>query len=189
MIIIVGLGNPGEQYKNMRHNVGFMAIDAFAGKNNFPEFKLEKRSDSLISEKPFDSAQGDENIVLVKPQTFMNESGKAVKEILKNNPATNLIIIHDDVDLPVGKIKIVTERGSAGHKGVESVIQNIGNEGLIRFRIGVGSKKQTEAKKIVLKNFSKEEQKIIDETIQKAVGALDTFVKKGLDKTMNEYNK
>jgi len=181
MIIIVGLGNPGEQYKNTRHNVGFMAIDEFAGKNNFPEFKLQKKSKALISDK--------EDIVLVKPQTFMNESGKSVKEIIKNKPSDSLIVIHDDIDLPVGKIKIVKERGSAGHKGVESIIENIGNDGLIRFRIGVGGKNNVEAMKVVLKNFSPEEQKIIDGTLQETVDALDLFIEEGLDVAMNKFNK
>ena len=181
MIIVVGLGNPGEQYKNTRHNVGFMAVDAFAKGNNFPEFKLQKKSNALVSEK--------DNVVLVKPQTFMNESGKTVKEILKNKPTESLIVIHDDIDLPVGKIKIVKERGSAGHKGVESIIKNIGNDGLIRFRIGIGSEIKTDALKVVLKNFSGAEQKLIDETIKKAADAVDLFVREGLDKAMNEYNK
>jgi len=126
MIIIIGLGNPGEKLKKTRHNVGFMAIDEFARKNNFPDFNLQKKSISLISEK--------DRVFLVKPQTFMNDSGKAVKEILKNNSATNLVVVHDDIDLPVGKIKIVKDRGSAGHKGVESIIKNIGNENFIRSR-------------------------------------------------------
>ena len=189
MNIIIGLGNPGEQYKNTRHNVGFIAINAFAEKNNFPEFKLQKKSNTLVSEKLFDSPHGDEKIVLVKPQTFMNESGKAIKEILKNNPAENLIVIHDDIDLPVGAIKIVKERGSAGHKGVESIITNIGNDGLIRIRVGIGGQKDVEAMSVVLKNFSREEQKIIDETIKKIVEALNSFINNGLEKTMNEYNK
>ncbi|MEI7424594.1 MAG: aminoacyl-tRNA hydrolase [Candidatus Staskawiczbacteria bacterium] len=181
MITIIGLGNPGEQYKNTRHNVGFMAIDAFAEKNNFPDFKLQKKFNALISEK--------DNIILVKPQTFMNESGKSVKKITTNNNVENLVAIHDDIDLPIGKIKIITERGSAGHKGVESIIENIGNEGLIRIRIGIGSETKTEAIKVVLKNFSKEEQSIINETINKTVEALNMFIAEGLERTMNTFNK
>jgi PTH1 family peptidyl-tRNA hydrolase len=181
MIIFIGLGNPGEQYKNTRHNVGFMAIDAFAKENNFPEFKLQKKSNALVSEK--------ENITLAKPQTFMNESGKAVKEIIANKNIESLIVVHDDIDLPVGKIKIVQERGSAGHKGVESIINNIGNGGLIRFRIGIGLENKVEAMKVVLKNFSEEEQKIIEEAIQKTIDALDLFIKEGLEKATNEFNK
>ena len=84
MTIIIGLGNPGEKYKNTRHNIGFMILDKFAEKNNFPEFKLVKKYTAEISEKPFDSAQGDENIILAKPQTFMNESGKSAKKLISN---------------------------------------------------------------------------------------------------------
>lgn len=187
MIIIIGLGNPGEKYKNTRHNVGFMAVDEFAKKKDFPEFKLQKKSNAVVSEHIL----GDEAVVLAKPQTFMNESGKAVKQLLSNTEArmADLVIIHDDIDLPVGKIKIIKERGSAGHKGVESIIQNVRNDGLIRFRIGIGSEAKQEAMKIVLEKFSELEQKTINETIQKATDALDLFVKEGLEKTMNEYNK
>lgn len=181
MIIIIGLGNPGEQYRATRHNVGFMAVDEFAKENNFPEFELQKKSNSLVSEK--------DSILLAKPQTFMNESGKAVLKLLKNSPVENLIVIHDDIDLPAGKIKIVKERGSAGHKGVESIINNIGNDGLIRFRIGIGGAKNVEAMKVVLKNFSAEEQEAIGKAIKKTIEALNMFIKEGLEKTMNEYNK
>jgi peptidyl-tRNA hydrolase, PTH1 family len=180
MTIIIGLGNPGEKYKATRHNIGFMAIDEFAKINDFLEFKLQKKSNALISEK--------DDILLAKPQTFMNKSGKAVKEIIKNNSVKNLIIVHDDIDLPVGNIKIVKDRGSAGHKGVESIIQNIGNDNLIRIRIGIAGKKDTEAKKVVLKNFSKEEQKILNETLKKTIEALNSFMNDGLDKTMNKFN-
>ncbi len=190
--IIVGLGNPGEKFRNTRHNVGFMAVDLFAEKNNFPEFKLQKKFNALVSE----GIIADQKVILAKPQTFMNNSGKAVREILKNNPDFNLIVVHDDIDLPIGKMKLVKERGSAGHKGVESIIKNIGNKGLIRFRIGIkpkqthgpvhGSKK---AKDIVLKKFTADEQKIINETIARTVDALDFFIKNGLEKAMNKHNK
>jgi len=186
MITIIGLGNPGEQYKNTRHNVGFMAVDAFAGKNEFPEFKLQKKSSALVSERIL----GGQKVTLAKPQTFMNESGKSAKQLTANNDSSSsLIIIHDDIDLPVGKMKIIKERGSAGHKGVESIINNIGNEGLIRFRIGISGQNDVKAMKVVLKNFSKEEQQLMDGVIQKTADALNFFIKEGLEKTMNEYNR
>ena len=125
----------------------------------------------------------------------MNESGKSVKEIIKNHPTENLIVIHDDIDLPLGKIKIIQERGSAGHKGVESIIKSVGNEGLIRFRIGIASpavalaeEGRVKAMKIVLKNFSKEEKKLLNETISKTTDALNLFIEEGLEKTMNKFN-
>jgi PTH1 family peptidyl-tRNA hydrolase len=181
MIIIIGLGNPGIKFQNTRHNVGFMVIDEFAKENNFPEFVLQKKSNALISDK--------DGVILVKPQTFMNESGKAVKKILSNKETSNIVVIHDDIDLPVSKIKIVKERGSAGHKGVESIIQNIGNDGLIRFRVGIGQEKKQEAIDVVLEKFSEQEQELIGSVIKKTSSALDLFIKEGLDSAMNEYNK
>ncbi len=167
MIIIVGLGNPGKKYKNTRHNVGFQAIDEFARENNFPEFRLSKKYNSLISEK--------ENIVLVKPQTFMNNSGLAIKKIIQNSKfkIQNSIVIHDDIDLPLGKIRISKNRGSAGHKGVESIIREIGTKDFTRFRIGItpasakaSAGKAKNIEKYVLQKFDKEEEKIIKQVIQ-----------------------
>jgi PTH1 family peptidyl-tRNA hydrolase len=181
MKIIIGLGTPGEQYQNTRHNVGFMAIDKFAKENDFDEFKLEKKFDAQISKNG--------KVLLAKPQTFMNNSGKSAKKLKAINKTATFMILHDDADLPIGKIKIVKERGSAGHKGVESVIKAIGNKGLLRVRIGVGGKKATDAMKIVLKNFSEIEQKEMNKVIKKTVQALDLFIKEGIEKAMNEYNQ
>ena len=181
MTIIIGLGNPGDQYKNTRHNVGFLALDKYAEENDFPAFVLQKKSKALVSEN--------NDVILAKPQTFMNESGKAVREIAKNKPVESLVIVHDDIDLPLGKIKIIKERGSAGHKGVDSIIQNIGNEGLIRIRIGIGSETKTEAMKVVLKNFSADEKVVLNEALERTTKAIDSLINNGLDKTMNEYNK
>ena len=180
MIIIIGLGNPGEQYKNTRHNVGFMAIDKFAKESDFPEFELEKKFEAEISKNG--------KVLLAKPQTFMNNSGKAAKKIKTMNKTSTFVILHDDADLPIGKIKIVKERGSAGHKGVESIIKAIGNKGLVRMRIGIGSKNDAEAAKIVLKSFSPQEQKVVAKTIAKTAQAIDLFIEEGLEKAMNEYN-
>jgi peptidyl-tRNA hydrolase, PTH1 family len=190
MTIIIGLGNPGKKFEKTRHNVGFLAVDKFAEENSFPEFELQKKYASIVAEK--------NGLILAKPQTFMNESGKAVKKILAKENAENLIVIHDDIDLPIGKIKIVKDRGSAGHKGIESIIQNIGNDNLIRIRIGIanpsfaeasdGQEKKIKAKAVVLKKFSEEEQKMINEAIQKTVKAIGILTKEGLDKAMNEFN-
>lgn len=210
MVLIVGLGNPGEKFKNTRHNVGFMAVDFFAKKNNFPEFELSKKYHSLISEKivkeispNFNGRENKENkIILVKPQTFMNESGKAVKKLISNALArrtfasskfqiSNLVVIHDDMDLPLGKLKIVKERGSAGHHGVESIIESVGNKNLIRCRFGIqphnGKPKNPES--FIIKNFTKEEQIILNSAIEKTTEALEFFIENGLEKTMNEYNR
>jgi PTH1 family peptidyl-tRNA hydrolase len=188
-MIIVGLGNPGEKYKETRHNTGFQVVDKFAEKNNFPEFKLSKKFNSLVSEGIFN----DEKIVLAKPQTFMNNSGVAVKKISANHKlkTTNLIVIHDDIDLPLGKIKIVKNRGSAGHKGVESIIKSLGNNDFVRIRIGILPKigKPKNQENFVLQKFTKEEKTIIEKTTARAISSLDSLVQKGLEITMNEYNK
>ena len=122
----------------------------------------------------------------------MNNSGEAVRAVTKPytlDPKPLLIVIHDDIDLPVGKIKIVGERGSAGHKGVESIIQHVGNEGLIRIRIGIAGQNDTKAINIVLENFSPEEQNTIKETINNSTQALNLLITEGLEKAMNEYNR
>ena len=185
MIIIIGLGNPGTKFNGTRHNVGFEAIDLFLKEQDFPAFESDKKSNALLSEDLI----GGMKVLLVKPQTFMNESGDSIKQLLKQNKAASLVVVHDDIDLPVGKIKIIKERGSAGHKGVESIIKNIGNEGLIRIRIGIAGKKDVEAMSVVLKKFTKEEQPLVAESLQKASKALDLLVKGSLDKAMNEYNQ
>lgn len=161
MTIIVGLGNPGRKYKDTRHNTGFQVVDEFARENNFPEFRLSKKYNSLISEK--------NNIILAKPLTFMNESGKAVKKMIGE-----LIVVHDDIDLPLGKIKIVKSRGAAGHKGVESIIKEIGTKDFTRFRIGIQPKtgKPKNVEKFVLQKFTKQEKEIIKQTIKEMIKKL-----------------
>lgn len=139
MLFIVGLGNPGEKYKNTRHNIGFRVIDEFREKNNFSEFRISQKFNAEISKGEI----AGQSVILAKPQTFMNNSGKAVKSLLRN-----LFVIHDDIDLPLGKIKIVKNRGSAGHKGVESIIKELGTKNFIRFRIGISPEKPSTRAKL-----------------------------------------
>ncbi len=162
MLITVGLGNPGEKYKNTPHNIGFEVIDQIAKENNFPVFKLSKRFNALVSEK--------NNILLVKPQTFMNNSGKSVQKIVNYYKGRDLIIIHDDIDLPIGKIKVSENSGSAGHKGVDSIIQHLKTKNFKRIRIGVQPQKEKpkEVEKYVLKKLSKEDLFLIKENIDKS---------------------
>ena len=183
MILIIGLGNPGKKYKNTRHNVGFQVVDEFAKENNFPKFRLSKKFNSLVSE----GILNDEKIILAKPQTFMNQSGKAVRTLTNFYKITrpgrvvnlitrpgrvvrvaDLVVVHDDIDLPLGKIRISKNRGAAGHKGVESIIKEIGTKNFTRFRIGILPKigKPKNIEKYVLQKFGKEEEKIIKEVIQ-----------------------
>ncbi len=147
MILIAGLGNPGKKYKKTRHNIGFGVID-----------ELNKKSFQ-------------KDVILFKPQTFMNNSGQAVsKKMSKLNPE-KLIVVHDDIDLPLGTIRISKNKSSAGHKGVQSIIDQLGTQQFTRIRIGIqpSDKKPQNTDKFVLEKFSKQEKKIIKLTIEQAV--------------------
>jgi len=183
MTIIIGLGNPGEEFNKTRHNIGFEAVDFFTKKNDLPDFELSKKHDSLVCQS--------KKVILVKPQTFMNKSGLAVKKITAQNKKADLLVIHDDIDLPLGKIKVVKNRGSAGHKGVESIIKAVGNKNLARIRVGIAplKGKAKAPENFVIKKFSEEEQKIINKTVKKISDALELYMEEGLEKVMNEYNK
>jgi PTH1 family peptidyl-tRNA hydrolase len=190
MKVIVGLGNPGKEFEKTRHNLGFMVLDRFARKNKFPKFKMKKEFLATVSEKKI----GKEKIILAKPQTFMNNSGLAVKRILEKHRTSNiehltsnLWVVHDDLDIPFGKIKISFGRGSGGHKGVQSIIDEIRTRDFVRFRIGIG--KASNEKDFVLQKFSKKEEKVLKEIIEKACRAIKMAIKKGIEKTMSEFNK
>lgn len=187
MILIVGLGNPGEKFQKTRHNLGFLVLDELQKENNFPKWR--KKFLSLISEGKISKKK----ILLVKPQTFMNDSGKAVKLLTINYklPSNNLWIIHDDLDLSIGKIKISKDVGSASHKGVQSIIDAIKTRNFIRFRIGTQQKNKKNQKResIVLKEFSEAEEREFKKVIQKAYGAIKMATEEGVKKAMTEFNK
>jgi PTH1 family peptidyl-tRNA hydrolase len=168
MILIVGLGNPGKKYQKTRHNIGFQVID------NLRLLPLKR-------------------VILAKPKSFMNLSGKAVKRLIENYKLKieNLIIVHDDIDLPLGKIRIVKNRGSAGHKGVGSIMKELGTKNFVRFRIGIHPRtgKPKNPERFVLQKFNKEEEKIVKEVIKKTTEAIGFSLKQGLEKAMSEYNK
>jgi PTH1 family peptidyl-tRNA hydrolase len=170
-ILIIGLGNPGLKYVNTRHNAGFSVVKRFAEKNGFPEFKLSKKENSLVSSADIKG----EKTVLALPQTFMNNSGKAAKSLIKKYSPEKLLLIHDDIDLISGSSKLSKNRGSAGHKGVDSVIKEIGTKDFWRLRIGIRPQegKPKEVEKFVLRNFRKEEK----EEMLAAIGKLEDFYK------------
>jgi len=187
--IIVGLGNPGEEYVETRHNMGRMVLDAFINKNAWSEWKMDKKTNSLIS----DGKMGKSKVLLLKPETFMNKSGEAVKPLVKTKKAAEtLVVIHDDLDLPLGKIKISFNKSSGGHKGVESIMRAIKTEGFIRLRLGISGetasgkikKPQGEEKVIdaILGDFKKTESDELKKVIKKSVIALELIVKEGREK-------
>ncbi|MFZ5366099.1 MAG: aminoacyl-tRNA hydrolase [Patescibacteria group bacterium] len=212
MKLIVGLGNPGKKYEKSRHNIGFMVVDELAQKWEVGRVKWEedKKSNTLIiNHQPL--------AILVKPQTMMNASGFAVKSLITNYklPITNLWVIHDDLDLPLGKIKIVKGRGSAGHYGVGSIIRELGTADFVRFRLGIGrpagkppfaeasggkwevgggrlvdeNVMHREVERYVLEGFGGKEAVEAKKTIKKTVEAIELALEKGVEEAMNRYNK
>lgn len=178
MKLIVGLGNPDKEYEKTRHNVGFMAIDAFVGKEKWNQSKKSKILYYKCGE-----------VELIKPQTFMNLSGQAVAYAAKkHNLASNeILVIHDDIDLDLGKIKLSFNSGSAGNKGVQSIINHLKTKEFWRLRIGIGPKRG-DASKFVLKRFSRLQQPKLKKTIKQAIQAIEQIIADGPEKTQNEVN-
>ena len=196
MFYITGLGNPTEEYENTRHNTGAMAVESFAKKNDFALLEIDKKLKALTSTDKI----GKEKIQLILPQTFMNKSGVSLKPlIVSKKKAESLIVIYDDLDIPLGKFKISFGRGSGGHKGIESVIKSIKTKDFIRVRIGIASttpsgkiKKIKNEDKIIdfiLGDFKKPETEILKKVFKKVNEALEVIIKEGRAKAMNEFNR
>jgi len=175
IFLIVGLGNPGIKYKKTRHNIGFRVLDEFQNENNFSDFEFSKKFNSLIS----DGIIKRRTILLAKPQTFMNNSGRTIKGLINfykiKNP--NVIVVHDDIDLVFGTTKISEKRGSAGHKGVESIIKELGTKDFTRLRIGIRDKKlkYKNTEKYVLEKFTEQEEQDLKKIIKQSIEALKSI--------------
>jgi PTH1 family peptidyl-tRNA hydrolase len=183
--LIVGLGNPGREYRETRHNVGFMVMDRLAVKLNARFTRLQSKA--LVASATYQERK----IILAKPQTFMNLSGQSVQGLIHfyKLPLTNILIAHDDLDLPPGTIRIRPDGGSAGQKGMKSTIERLGTDEFPRLRMGIGRPPgQMQAPDYVLQDFSNGEMTIISETLNRAVEAALTFVTEGLNAAMNKYN-
>lgn len=183
--LLVGLGNPGREYRDTRHNVGFQAVDRLCASFGIKLTRLQSKA--LIGTGLWEERK----IVLAKPQTFMNLSGQAIASLLRfyKIPLSQLLVFHDDIDLPVGTVRIRPGGGSAGQRGLASTIQQLGTQDFPRLRIGVGRPPgQMQAADYVLQNFMPADQELITVVLDRAVEAARTFVRDGLDKAMNLYN-
>lgn len=186
MILIAGLGNPGKEYSSSRHNVGFIVVDEIAKRLGISLKK--KRFGSLLAE----ALLAEQQLMLLKPQTYMNLSGDAVSEAVEffKIPLKNVIVVHDEIDLPLGSIKIKTKGGSAGHKGVQSIISCLGDGSFVRVRMGIGKPIQkSEVVGHVLSGFEKEEKKIMENMVARAADAILEITLRGLESTMNKFNR
>jgi PTH1 family peptidyl-tRNA hydrolase len=190
MKLIVGLGNPGKEYEQTWHNVGFMVLDQFSQKEagrflackNGKKFKSELCEDNNEVEK----------IILAKPQTFMNESGQSVK-LLANFykiKTGDIWIIHDDIDLPLGEIRISHNASAAGHKGVQSIIDRLASQEFARFRLGIkpNGPQLLPTEKYVLQKISQKDKIILDQVIIRILSALEIALTDGISEAMNEFN-
>lgn len=185
LFAVIGLGNPGNKYRGTRHNVGFDTIDCLAFKNNVTVNKIKHKA--LYGE----TRMGNQKVILVKPQTYMNRSGECVLEIFNfyKIPIENFIVIYDDVDIPFGTLRI-RPKGSAGsHNGMKSIIYQLQSDNFPRIRIGIGKPDgNQDLADFVLSGFDKEERKIIDDTIERAAMAVEKIITSGVNRAMNEYN-
>lgn len=187
MYIIAGLGNPGREYARTRHNVGFEAVDALAGKYGIDvttgKFK------ALIGKGLIEG----QRVLLVKPLTYMNLSGESLREaadFFKVDVASELIVIHDDISLPPGQLRIRAKGSAGGHNGLKSIIAQLGTQEFLRIKVGVGEKPADgDLVNHVLGRFPKEERVLMDEVIARAASAAVCLMTEGLEKAMNEYNR
>lgn len=174
MKIFVGLGNPGKEYEKTRHNVGFLILEKLNKGLKLEEFRYSKKFNSEVS--------NNKNFILLMPQTFMNKSGEAVSRVVKFYKAdlNELVVIHDDVDLPLGKIKIGFAEGTAGHNGVASIVNLLGSKNFWRVRVGVGTeiKSKIETDKFVLAKFTQKEQAIINKIMDEISSEIKNILEK-----------
>lgn len=187
-LIIVGLGNPGKEYEKTRHNAGRSAVELVSKNEGFDDFVFNKKANALVAK----GVVGSDNATLVLPETMMNLSGKAVSAFIKSpKAAKNLLVIHDDLDLPLGTLKMVFARGSGGHKGVESVMRAIKTDAFARIRIGISAVgKKNQAKKVhgdekvikqVIGKWKPPEEATVKKVLKKVAETVRLFATSGID--------
>lgn len=172
MLVIVGLGNPGNEYKNTYHNVGFMALDAFA-KDNGLKFSSKKYNSLMAKGNLFG-----ENIILLKPQTYMNLSGQAVSQVVRKLklPLGNLLVVCDDIDLPVGTIRFRKEGSAGTHNGMRNIVENLATTNFARLKIGIGRDERMPLDRYVLSSIATDSKKILDEKLEKVSDIISRFI-------------
>ena len=183
--LIIGLGNPGREYKDTRHNIGFMLIDQVAVRLNARGMKLQAKA--IVTSALYEERK----IILAKPQTYMNLSGQSVQGLLNfyKIPIENLLVAHDDLDIPFGTIRIRPGGGPGGQRGMASTIDHLGTKEFPRLRLGIGRPPgRMDPKDYVLQMFSKDDMKLLPEILDRAADAAMEFVMKGLNSAMNKFN-
>ncbi len=185
MFLIVGLGNPGQKYKNTRHNVGFMAVDVLAKKLNITS--TSNKFKAIIGQGRI----GNEKVLLAQPLTFMNNSGESVRLIVDyyKIPLENIVIIYDDLDLPTVSIRIKEKGSAGGHNGLRSIIKMLGTQDIPRIRIGIDSPQgRISVIDYVLGHFNEEENRVIEESLGDINSIVEEIISKGYQSAMNRFN-
>lgn len=186
MYVIAGLGNPKKEYENTRHNIGFAVIDMLAERHNI---RINEAKHKGLLGRGYVNG---EKVILVKPLTYMNLSGECIREVLdyyKVDPKENLIVIHDDISLEPGNLRIRKKGSAGGHNGLKNIILHLGHDTFQRIKVGVGEKPEGyDLADYVLGHFSGTEKKIMEETAQKACDAVEVMMKDGPDAAMNRFN-
>ena len=183
--LVIGLGNPGREYRNSRHNIGFMLIDRLAVILNAQ--KVSVQSQAIVTSV----LDGGRKIILAKPQTYMNLSGRSVQGLINfyKLPLDRFLIAHDDLDLPYGSLRLRPGGGPGGQKGMASTIDYLGTNQFPRLRLGIGRPPgRMDPAAYVLQDFSREEVKILAEILDRASQAVQSYIQEGLDKAMNRFN-
>ncbi|MBI1795305.1 MAG: aminoacyl-tRNA hydrolase [Chloroflexi bacterium] len=183
--LLIGLGNPGREYKDNRHNFGFMLIDRIAVRLNARGMKLQSKA--IVTNATYEERK----LILAKPQTYMNLSGHSVQGLAHfyKLPLENLLVAHDDLDLPFGTIRLRPGGGPGGQKGVASAIERLGTKDFARLRLGIGRPPgRMDPAAYVLQDFSRDEMKTLSDVLDRAADAALEFVVNGLDKAMNKFN-
>ena len=184
MYLIAGLGNPGARYRNTRHNMGFITLDRLSDRVGFSMEKI--RFKGLVGETRIDG----ERVVFLKPQTYMNNSGESVREAASffKVPHENLLIVYDDIDIPVGNLRIRASGSAGTHNGMRSCIYQLGFDDFPRIRIGIGSPENRDLINYVTGGFSPDEVPLLEGAVDSACDAILAYVKDGIDIAMNRYN-
>ena len=193
--IIVGLGNPEPDYADTRHNAGRMVLEYLKNEKGFPEWENRKE----IKARTSVGELGKEPVFLVEPDNYMNNSGESLGKLVKDEKnLERLIVVHDDIDLPIGALRISFDRGSGGHRGVESIVRSLGTYAFTRIRVGIAPvslegvirkpEGERAVERYVLKKFIETERKKIDQVTKNAVSAIETIISDGRAKAMGEWN-
>lgn len=184
--LVTGLGNPGPKYSDNRHNVGFRCVDRIASLHHLFFDRQQKRAYvalGTVAERP---------VVLVKPRVFMNRSGYAVAALVNfyRVPLNRTLVVYDDLDLPLGAMRVRPSGGAGGHRGMRSIIRQLGSREFPRLRVGIGRPPgRMEPADYVLQDFAVDEEPVVDEVLEQAIGAIETWLTEGIDEAMSRYNR